>query len=210
MKIKVLTGFPDFVESIKEFSIIKQAIKKEKVDLDVYNLHDWGKGNYSQIDDRPYGGGPGMVLMIEPIYEALQEIRTETSYVVLTSAKGNNFDYKKSKDFSLEREIIIICGHYEGVDARVLDLVNEEIRVGDVVTSGGEIPAMMMIDAVARLIPGVINQDSLKEETNSKVKEYPHYTRPYDFNGLKVPEILKSGDHGSIEKWRKDHTENKK
>jgi tRNA (guanine37-N1)-methyltransferase len=206
MKFKILTAFPDFIESIKRFSIVKQAIKKGILEIETYNLHDWGKGNYKQIDDRPYGGGPGMVLMIEPIYKALEEIKTKSSYVVLTSAKGNKFDYEKSKEFSTQKEILIICGHYEGVDARVgNNLVDEVVTVGDLVTSGGEVPALMIIDSVARLLPGVINTDSLKEESNIESEEYPQFTRPANFKGWTVPNILLSGNHGLVDKWRQEH-----
>ncbi|MBN1374429.1 tRNA (guanosine(37)-N1)-methyltransferase TrmD [Candidatus Dojkabacteria bacterium] len=203
IKFKIITPFPDFVSTIKDFSIIKNAINKKLVSIEVHDLRKWSLGNYKQIDDTPYGGGAGMVLMIEPIFNALNDLKSTDSHVVLTSAKGKKLDYQKSHELSEKKEIIIICGHYEGVDQRIEDnLVDESISIGDYILSGGELPAMTIVDVVTRLVPGVINADSLTEETDQKNKEYPHYTRPAKFKGWAVPEVLLSGNHEEIKKWR--------
>ena len=153
MKIKILTGFPDFVKTISEYSIVKRAIEKGRLDIEVYDLRKWGIGNYKQIDDTPFGGGVGMLYMVEPIYNALSEIRNKKSYVIATTAKGKSLNYQKSKELAQRDELIIVCGHYEGIDYRVHEhLVNESVSIGDYVLSGGEIPALVIIDSIARLL----------------------------------------------------------
>lgn len=201
--IKVVTAFPEFVSSLTSYSIIKRAIQKRIVTIETVDLRKWGKGSYQQIDDEPYGGGAGMVLMVEPIYKALQSIKTLNSYVVLTSARGKPLDYKLSSNLAQKPDLIIVCGHYEGVDQRVHDhLVDETISVGDFILSGGEIAAMCIIDSIVRLLPGAIKADSLLEETNETFHEYPQYTRPEEFKGWKVPNTLLSGNHAEVKAWR--------
>lgn len=206
MKIKILTAFPDFISSIKEFSIIKRAIEKSLLEIEVFDLRKWGIGGYKQIDDTPFGGGAGMLYMIEPIYNALEEIKNKSSYIIATSAKGTMLNYSKSRQLANERELVIVCGHYEGIDYRVHEnLVHESISIGDFVLSGGEIPSMVIVDSIVRLLPGVINSESLSEETNEDYLEYPQYTRPSVFKGMKVPDVLLSGDHGKIKQWKDEH-----
>jgi len=206
VKIKILTAFPSFVTSIKDFSIIKRAIDKSLVDIEVFDLRKWGIGTYKQIDDTPFSGGAGMLYMIEPIYNALSEIKGPNSHVIATSAKGTRLNYSKSKQLASESEILIICGHYEGIDFRVHEnLVDESISIGDYVLSGGELASMVIVDSVVRLLPGVINAESLSEETNEEYLEYPQFTRPSDFKGMKVPEVLLSGDHNKIKQWKDKH-----
>lgn len=203
MKVKIITAFPEFVESIKEFSIIRRAIQKKALSIEVYNLRDWGLGKYKQIDDTPFGAGVGMLLRIEPIDNAINAVRTEKSYVVATSAKGNILNYRKSTELSKKKELVIVCGHYEGIDHRVYEqLVDESISIGNFVLSGGELAAMVVVDSVTRLLPGVINKKSLLEESNEKYNEYPQYTKPRAYKGLKVPDVLISGNHQEIAKWK--------
>jgi len=204
MKIKILTAFPGFVNSIKDFSIINKAIEKELVEIEIYDLRNWGLSRYRQIDDRPYGGGAGMVYMVEPIDKALGQICTSHSYKVLTSAKGTLLNYEKCLSLSKKRDLVIVCGHFEGVDHRVSEnLIDEEISIGNYILSGGEMASMVMVDSVVRLIPGVIKREALLEETNSENYEYPQYSRPENYKGMSVPKVLLSGDHEQTRKWRK-------
>ena len=190
-----------------EESIVNRAIEKKLAEIEIINLRDFAVDDYGTVDDRPYGGGAGMVLRVDVIYKALQKIKTQSSKVVITSPKGKQFDQKKSQEYSKLNHLIIIAGHYEDVDARVLDFVDEEISMGDFILTGGEIPASAIVDSVVRLIPGVLKKDqATKNESfnidGKKILEYPQYTRPEEFMGKKVPEILLKGDHKKIEKWR--------
>jgi len=199
-----------------EESIIKRAQTKKLVEIELINLRDFAVDDYGSVDDKPYGGGVGMVLRIEPIYEALKKIKnqkskvkntTQNSKVILTSPKGKKFDQTKALEYSKIDHLIIVSGHYEGVDERVLDFVDEEISLGDFVMTGGEITAAAIADSVVRLVPGVLKKtDAIKNESfnikNKKLLEYPQYTRPESFMGKKVPSILLSGNHAEIEKWR--------
>jgi tRNA (guanine37-N1)-methyltransferase len=219
MKISIITLFPKMIVGFFEESIIKRAQEKKLVDIELINLRDFAIDDYGTVDDRPYGGGAGMILRIEPIYKALSEIfnfqfsifnkkiKDPRSKILLTSPKGKVFDQKKAQEFAQFDHLIIIAGHYEDVDARVLDLVDEEISMGDFILTGGEIPASAIVDSVVRLIPGVLkkNQATIKESFNidgKKVLEYPQYTRPENFMGKEVPEVLLSGDHKKIEEWK--------
>lgn len=190
-----------------EESIIKRAQEKGLVEIKIHNLRNWAKDKHNTVDDRPYGGGVGMVLMVEPIYSALQELRAEKSKVILLDAGGKTFNQQKARELSKSEHLIFIAGHYEGVDQRTKDhLVDEEISIGDYVLTGGELPTMVVIDSVVRLIPGVLEkEDATKYESfTENLLEYPQYTRPEDFRGWKVPEVLLSGNHKEIEKWRKE------
>ncbi len=195
-------------------SIIKRAQDKGLVDIEIKDLRQYGQGERKIVDDRPYGGGVGMVMMVEPIYNALKDLKkTAISHkplVILLTPQGKVFNQKKALDLSKEKDIILICGHYEGFDERIRTLVDEELSIGDFVLTGGEIPAMVVTDAVARLIPGVLEKsEATQKESFSSLKienllEYPQYTRPEDFKGMTVPKILLSGNHKEIENWRKE------
>jgi tRNA (guanine37-N1)-methyltransferase len=191
-------------------SIIKIAREKGLVKINIHNLRDWAKGKHNQVDDKPYGGGKGMVLMIEPIHDALEDLESKNSKVILLTPQGNVFNQEKARKLSKEKHIILIAGHYEGVDERVrLHLVDEEISIGDYVLTGGELPAMVVAETIARLVPGVLEEeatddDSFVEIDGQKLLEYPQYTRPASFRGWDVEEILMSGDHKKIEKWQRE------
>lgn len=215
MKIDILTIFPESFSYLSE-SIIKRAQEGGLVEIIIHNLRDWSESAHKNVDDKPFGGGAGMVMQVEPIYKAIRGLQAQNSglktKVLLTSASGSLWTQKKAQDYSEKIEhLIIICGHYEGVDYRVVEyLVDEEISIGNYVLSGGELPAQVMIDSIVRLLPGVLgNPASLQEESHSKQikREYPHYTRPAVFtadNGeeWRVPDILLSGDHAKIQEWR--------
>ncbi|MEK7067521.1 MAG: tRNA (guanosine(37)-N1)-methyltransferase TrmD [Patescibacteria group bacterium] len=215
MTFHILTIFPDIFSSYFSQSIIKRAQAKKIIAIKIYNLRDWAKGAHRQVDDRPYGGGAGMVLMAEPIIKALKHknIKTKNLKIILLSAKGKRWTQALAKKYANPEHsgdnIILICGRYEGVDERVKKLVDEEISVGDYVLTGGEIPAMIIVDSITRLLPGVLgNAESAQFESHSQagVLEHPHYTRPEKLaiNGrtYKVPAVLLSGDHKKIEEWR--------
>lgn len=208
LKIDVLTIFPEAFSSVFTHSILKRAQEKNLVTLSVHNLRKWSSDKkHGKVDDPPYGGGPGMVMMLEPIYLALQDLKSDTSFVILLSASGTTFTQKRAISYAAKEHIIFICGHYEGIDNRVSEyLVNEDISIGHYVLTGGELPAMVLIDSVTRLIPGVLgNSESVQDESFSEDKlslEYPQYTRPENYNGLEVPEILLSGNHKKIDEWR--------
>ncbi len=216
MKISILSLFPQMFTGPLSESIVKRAIEKEKVSIDLINIRDFAEDKHHTTDQHPYGGGPGMVMMVEPIAKAIETTvdRLQTTVkrkIVLLSAKGALFTQAKAQEYANLDELILICGHYEGVDERVAEhLIDDEIRIGDYVLTGGEIPAMVITDSVVRLLPGVLGDDaSSHDESHSEigVLEYPQYTRPEDYNGWKVPIVLLSGNHAEIEKWR---TEQKK
>jgi len=207
MKIDILTLFPNMFSALDE-SMILAAKKKGLVEINIHDLRKWAYDKRGSADDRPYGGGIGMLIRVDVIDNALKEIKTKDSKVILLDAAGEKFVQKKAISLSKEKHLILICGHYEGLDHRVHEhLVDEIISVGDYVLTGGEIPAMIIADAVTRLIPGVLEEEATQKESHSEegVLEYPQYTRPDNYNGWQVPEILKSGNHAEIEKWRKDH-----
>lgn len=186
-------------------SIVKRAQEKGILEVAVHDLRRWTEDKRGTVDDRPYGGGPGMVLMVEPVKRALDQLRTKDAKVILLDATGEPFDQLAAGRLSALKHLILICGHYEGVDQRVKDhLVDQIISIGDYILTGGEIPAMALVDAVARLIPGALGKDesSLEESFSSGLLEYPQYTRPEIFGGWKVPEALLSGNHQEIRKWR--------
>lgn len=207
MKFKVITLFPDLVKSLKNYSVIGRAIKNRKIKIDLINLRDFGIGRHSQVDDKPYGGGAGMLLRVDVIERAIKSAikkKNKKKRVILLSPEGKKFSQKKAREYADFEELILICGHYEGFDERVKNYVDEVISVGDFVLSGGEIPAMTIIDAISRLVPNVINPDSLESEsfTCEDFVDYPQYTRPEEFKGEKVPDILLSGNHQKIKEWR--------
>ncbi len=205
MKFDVLTLFPEMFDNLKQ-SIIGRAQEKELIEINTTNIRDFSKNKHKKVDDTPYGGGAGMVMMPDIVYDAYQSVRTDKAKVIYMSPQGKKLDQKKVEDLSKESHLIILCGHYEGIDQRVIDkIVDEEISIGDYVLTGGEIPAMVLIDSVSRYVKGVLKEESIKEESFSNgLLEYPQYTRPEVFEGEKVPEVLLSGNHQNIDKWRKE------
>lgn len=205
MKFDVLTLFPEMFDCLNQ-SIIGRATEKELIDINLVNIREFSKNKHKKVDDTPYGGGSGMVMMPDVVYRAFQSVESEKAKVIYMSPQGKTLDQKKVEDLAKQEHLIILCGHYEGIDQRVLDkIVDEEISIGDYVLTGGEIPAMVLIDSVSRYVKGVLNEDSVKEESFSNgLLEYPQYTRPEVFEGDKVPEILLSGNHQNIEKWRRE------
>lgn len=205
MRIDVLTLFPEMFEGILNTSIIKRAIANQKIFINLVDFRKYTPLKNGQVDDTPYGGGAGMVLRCEPIFLALDEIKTENSKVVLLTPDGKQYNQTMANDFTKIEHLILICGHYEGFDERIRTLVDYEISIGDFILTGGEIPAMAIIDSVARLLEGVITKESLESESFSNgLLDYPVYTKPSEYRGLKVPEVLLSGNHANIAKWRKE------
>lgn len=204
LEIDLVTIFPRFFKGPLEESLIKKSQEKNLVKIRAHDLRHYTHDRHKTVDDKPFGGGPGMVLKPEPIFECVEDIRKEDSWVVLLDPQGEPLTQKRAKRLSERKHLILICGHYEGVDQRVKEnLVDQEISVGDFITMGGEAPALCLIEAVIRLIPGVLgNSASLEEETFEAGLEYPHYTRPRDYRGWQVPEILVSGNHQEVKKWR--------
>lgn len=211
MKIDILTLFPSFFETLANESIIKNAIIKKKITLNIYNLRDWSKDRHHKVDDTPYGGGAGMILKPDIVDSALVDLRKKDSIVLLMGTKGKIYNQSYANKLSRLKHLIIICGHYSEYDERIRSLIDEEISIGEFVLTGGEIPAMAIIDSITRIIPGVINEESIKDETYSKkgYKQYPFYTRPYRFTpksikskDLLVPEVLINGNHKDIGEWR--------
>src|SRR3989344_9251957 len=205
LTFNILTIFPNMFSALTDESIIKRAQEKKKVAIKVHDLRDYTKGKHRSVDDRPFGGGPGMVMLPEPIFSAIKKIKGRTkAKVILTTPSGKPFSQKIAKNLAKEKNLIILCGHYEGVDERVAALVDESISIGDYVLTGGELPAMVVVDAITRLIPGVLGKEaSLESESfENNLLEYPQYTRPADFKGMKVPAVLLSGNHKVIHAWR--------
>ena len=205
MKIDILTLFPEMFDGFLNTSIIKRARDLGKVDINVHNFRDYSLDKHGRVDDYPYGGGAGMVLMCEPIFRAIEAIRTDESLVIMLSPSGNVFKQSMAVDLSSKKHIILLCGHYEGFDERIKTIVDMELSIGDYVLTGGEVPSMVITDAVTRLIPGVITSASLDSESfNDGLLDYPNYTRPEEFRGMRVPEVLLSGHHKNIEKYRQE------
>ena len=203
MKITILSLFPNMFEGFLTESIIKRAIQNEKVEVKVINFRDYSVYNNKQVDDTPYGGGAGMVLMCDPIFRCIDEIRTPNSHIIILSPEGSIYNEKKAKELSKYEDIILICGHYEGFDERIKTLADEIISVGDFVLTGGEIPAMLITDSIIRLLPGAITNESLESESfNENLLDYPVYTKPAVYRDMNVPDILLSGDHKKIDDYR--------
>lgn len=207
MQIEVITLFPEMFEGVFEESIIKLAKEKHLVTINIHNLRDFTHDKHKIVDDYPYGGGVGMILKVEPVFEAVRKIKEEgKGEVILLSPRGQTFTQKKAKELVREEKIILICGHYEEVDERIREcLIDEEISIGDYVLTGGELPAMVMIDALVRLIPGVLKKEEAVKGDSfyDYLLDYPQYTRPREYEGLKVPQVLLCGDHQKIRKWRR-------
>lgn len=209
MDFDVLTLFPEMFEPLKQ-SIIGKALEKNIINLNLINIRDFSKDKHKKVDDTPYGGGAGMIMKPDVVYDAYKSIKDENAKVIYMSPQGKTLNQEKVEELSRQSHLIILCGHYEGIDQRVIDkIVDEEISIGDYVLTGGEIPAMVLIDSVSRYIKGVLNQESICEESFSNgLLEYPQYTRPEIFEGEKVPEILLSGHHENINQWRREQSIN--
>ena len=205
MKIDILTLFPSMFTGFINESIIKRAINNNLVEINIHNIRNYSPFKNKQVDDYPFGGGPGMVLMCEPIFKGVEDLKKENTKVIMLTPSGEVFNQKVATKLSKLEHIILLCGHYEGFDERIKTIVDMEISIGDYILTGGEIPAMAITDTIVRLIPGVINNESLDSESfNDNLLDYPVYTRPEVFRGMKVPEVLLSGHHANIEKYRKE------
>lgn len=216
MKFDVVTLFPDMFSGPFSESMIKRAIEKKTIEIKLHNLRDWALDSYGTVDDKPFGGGVGMLIRPEPVFNALESIsKTKKTKIIMMSARGERFNQEKAEEYTKLDSLIILCGHYEGFDQRVSDfMIDEEISIGDYVLTGGEIPAMVVIDSVARLLPGVLGKDESSQiESFSEIEidgkkvrttEYPQYTRPREFMGKTVPEVLLSGDPKKIKKWQEE------
>jgi tRNA (guanine37-N1)-methyltransferase len=204
MILDIVTIFPEFFDTLLNTSIIKRAIDQKYVEIHIHNLRDYSHNKHRKIDDTPYGGGVGMLMQFPPFYDVITQLKKAHSKVILLSPQGKLFNQKTVTELATkETHIILLCGHYEGVDARVLSLVDAEISIGDYILTGGEIPAMILIDAITRLIPGVIMEDSVNDDSLQKGwLKYPQYTKPEVYQGYKVPEVLVSGNHQKIDAWR--------
>jgi len=209
MRIDILTLFPEMFEAVLKESIIGRAVAKQLIELEFHNIRDYSENKHKKVDDYPYGGGLGMIMQCQPIFTAVEDITAKLGkkpYTILMSPQGRTFDQSKAKEFSNYENLMIICGHYEGIDERVTEvLVDEEVSIGDFVLTGGEIAAMAVVDAACRLIPGVLKEDAsyMVESFAEGLLEFPQYTRPPVFMDMEVPEVLLSGHHENIEKWRR-------
>ena len=207
MKITILTLFPEFFNSFFDTSIIKRAISKEIVSFEVVNIRDFTLDKYHRVDNPPVGGGAGLIMMCQPVIDALNSVKTPHSKTFLTSPKGNTFNQQKALEMSKEEHLIFICGHYEGFDERIRDYVDIQMSLGDFVLTGGESACMVMCDCILRILPGVIRQDSSDDDSFSNgLLEYPQYTRPEVYNGKRVPDVLLSGHHANIKKYRHEES----
>lgn len=207
----ILTIFPESITPYINSSILKRAQEKKLVEINVHNLRDWSKDKHSNVDDTPYGGGPGMVMKVEPVFNALKDLKRENTKVLITTPKGEKLTQSKVVELSTDTNAhyIILCGHYEGFDQRIHEyLIDYEYSIGDYVLSGGELPALVLVDGITRLIPGVLgNEQSLTDESfNNDSLDFPQYTKPEEFNNWVVPKVLLSGNHKEIENWRREQS----
>jgi tRNA (guanine37-N1)-methyltransferase len=208
MRIDVVTIFPELIEGPLATSLLGRAITKGTIDIHVHDLRRWAGDPHRSVDDEPFGGGPGMVLKPEPVFAAVESLDPQRGRVIVLSPAGRRLDQALVRELAGEPHLTLLCGRYEGVDERVIDgLPAEEVSIGDFVVSGGELPSLLLIEAVTRLVPGVIGKEGSHEQDSFSrpgLLDHPHYTRPRDFRGMQVPEVLISGDHGAIESWRRD------
>ena len=203
MKITILTLFPEMFEDMFRTSVIGRAVEKGIAEVELVQIRDFTTDKHRHVDDTPFGGGKGMVMKCQPVLDALASVRNDDSYVIMTSPAGNRFDQQKAHEFAGKDHLVILCGHYEGMDYRINSHVDELISIGDYVLTGGELPAMVMSDAVIRLLKGSLAEGSAEEESHENgLLEYPQYTQPADYNGDRVPEVLLSGNHARIREWR--------
>lgn len=204
MKITVLTLFPEMFDGFMTNSIIKRAISKGIVEIKIVNIRDYTKDKYHRVDSAPVGGGAGLIMKCQPIIDALNDNKSETSKTIMLSPRGNTYNQAKARELSKLDDIILLCGHYEGIDERVNKYVDEQISIGDYILTGGELGSMIISDSIIRLLDGAIAEESISVESfDDDLLEYPQYTEPYDYNGDKIPDILYSGNHQAIDKWRK-------
>ena len=204
MRIDILTLFPDMFNGFLSESIIKRAIENKKVEVNIINFRDYSKDPHKKVDDTPYGGGAGMVLMAQPIYDAVEDLKDEDTTVIILTPEGETYNQKMAQELKFKKHLILICGHYEGFDDRIKMLADLKISIGNYILTGGEIPAMAISDSIIRLLDGVISSDSLMSESfDNELYDYPVYTKPRDFRGMKVPEVLLNGNHKEIEEYRR-------
>ena len=208
MKFQIMTLFPEMIEAVMQTSIIGRAIEKGQIQLHIANIRDYTASKHCKVDDYPYGGGAGMVMQAQPIYDCFRSITKNSSHprVIYLTPRGKVFHQGLAKEFAKEEELVFLCGHYEGVDERVIEeIVTDEISAGDYVLTGGELPAMIMMDAISRMVPGVLSNEDSKEEESLEggLLEYPQYSRPSEWRGKAVPRALLTGDHREVEKWRR-------
>jgi tRNA (guanine37-N1)-methyltransferase len=205
MRFDIITIFPEFIDSIKSHSIIKRAIEKNIIEINSIDFRDYALDKHKHVDDYAYGGGAGMLISVQPVHQAMQQVpNLESAYKLITSPSGTTFNQKVAERLSKLDHIVIVCGHYEGIDSRINAYIDEEISLGDYILTGGELAALTVIDSVSRLIPGVITEDSIMDESfTTGLLEYPQYTRPYEYDGKKVPDVLVSGHHANIKKWQR-------
>ena len=209
MQFDIITLFPDIIKTYCELGIIGRALKEEKIKVNTVDLRPFGLGRHNQVDDLPYGGGVGLIFMVEPVFNALNSIeRKDKSKVLITSASGKKWDQKFANKLKNEEQIIVICGRYEGYDERINNFVDYEICLGDFILTGGELCALSIIDSISRFVPGVLKKEETHdiESFSNDLLEYPQYTRPQEFSDLRVPDILLSGHHGEIKKWREEQS----
>ena len=203
MKIDILTLFPDMIKPFFEESILKRAINKGLLEVRIINFRDYSNDPHQKVDDTPYGGGPGMVLACQPIFDCIEAIKTEDSKVIMLTPDGVGYKQNMAYDLAKEKHLIFLCGHYEGFDERIRSIVDYEVSIGDYVLTGGELPALVMVDSIVRLVPGVIEESShLEDSFNNHLLDYQTYTKPRVYRGMEVPEVLVSGDHKKIDEFR--------
>ena len=203
MRIDILTLFPSMFDGILTESILKRAINENKIEVNIVDFREYSLDSHNKVDDTPYGGGAGMVLMCQPIFDCVNALRTNDCKIIMMTPDGEVYNQQKAYDLSKEKHLIIICGHYEGFDERIRSICDMEISIGDYVLTGGEIPSMVILDSVSRLVAGVINNESHENDSfNNNLLDYPTYTKPRVYNGMEVPEVLLSGNHKEIEKYR--------
>ena len=208
MRIDILTLFPGMFEGFKTESIIKRAIEKHLVEINIIDIRDYTPYKANQVDDYQFGGGGGMIMMCEPVFNAVESIKTKDSHVILLTPRGKTYNEKKAYELKNEKHLILICGHYEGFDERIYTLADSLVSIGDFILTGGELPAMTITDSVVRLIDGVITKESLESESfNDNLLDYPVYTKPREFRGMEVPEVLLSGNHKLINEFRQKERE---
>ncbi len=207
MKIDILTLFPHMFDNFLSESILGRAINNHQVIINIHNIRDYSTDPHKKVDDYPFGGGRGMVLMPQPVFDAVDALKTPDSFIILMTPQGEVFKQKKAYELSLKKHLIIICGHYEGFDERIRILADLELSIGDYILTGGELASQVVTDSIVRLIDGVITKEShLNDSFNNDLLDYPVYTRPSDYKGMKVPDVLLSGHHQNIEKWRHEQS----